>query len=101
MIIGRARLKTIVAGQFGLNWYAIDRRCVRRGQGEIAGQAVALRRKGFGARHSRESGGPGQPLCRCPWTPAFAGMTRWDASIKSDDAPSRLPARQVQRALDG
>src|SRR5713101_1076376 len=99
MIIGRARLKTIVAGQFGLNWYAIDRRCVRRGQGEIAGQAVAFRRKGFGARHSRESGresgNPGQPLCRCPWTPAFAGVTGWDASIKSDDAPSCLPSREV------
>src|SRR5439155_6572859 len=33
MIIGRAGLKTIVAGQFGLNWYAIDRRCRRPGQG--------------------------------------------------------------------
>src|SRR5439155_16614912 len=33
MIIGRAGLKTIVAGQFGPNWYAIDRRCRRPGQG--------------------------------------------------------------------
>src|SRR5258706_132355 len=32
MIIGRAGLKTIVAGQFGPNWYAIDRRCRRPGQ---------------------------------------------------------------------
>src|SRR5712691_2763429 len=54
MIIGRARLKTIVAGQFGLNWYAIDRRCVRRGQGEIAEQAVAFRRKGFGGCSASE-----------------------------------------------
>src|SRR5216683_2579957 len=79
MIIGRAGLKTIVAGQFGPNWYAIDRRCVFPGQGEIAEQAVAFRRKGLGLRHSRESGNPGQPLYRSPWTPAFAGVTRWDA----------------------
>src|SRR5439155_23061753 len=26
-------------------------------------------------RHSRESGNPGQPTCRLPWTPAFAGVT--------------------------
>src|SRR6266700_1633339 len=26
-------------------------------------------------RHSRESGNPGQLLCRCPWTPACAGVT--------------------------
>src|SRR5882724_5214855 len=25
--------------------------------------------------HSRESGNPGQPLSRSPWTPAFAGAT--------------------------
>src|SRR5216117_2423611 len=36
-------------------------------------------------RHSRESGNPGQPTCRLPWTPAFAGVTR-NVSILADQA---------------
>ncbi len=41
-------------------------------------------------RHSRASGDPGQPLCRCPWTPAFAGVTV-GVAIKGDDARERRP----------
>ncbi len=53
--------------------------------------------------HSRESGNPGQPPDRSPWTPAFAGVTTddGDSSAHSFDAViaagllERLPAEDV------
>src|SRR6266436_178521 len=78
MIIGRTRLKTIVAGQFGLNWYAIDRRCVRPGQGEIAEQITRSEGCGVPPQRVRASSFPRKRESRAtalplPWTPRFRG----------------------------
>ncbi len=57
--------------------------------------------------HPRESGGPGQPLSRSPWTPAFAGVTTendlgeqsFDAVIAAD-LLQRLPGEDVPWVLE-
>jgi hypothetical protein len=57
--------------------------------------------------HPRESGGPGQPLCLAPWTPAFAGVTNEnDQGVQRVDAViaagllQRLPGEDVPWLLD-
>src|SRR5579863_9469612 len=72
MIIGRAGLMAIVAGhfgpdlQFGPDWYAIDRRCRRPGQGEIARRAGEPARCGIPPQILRgaESGAGGWRLAQ-------------------------------------
>src|SRR5262249_25235049 len=54
--------------------------------------------------HSRESGNPGQLLCRLPWTPAFALVLlsqkaagqRWGESDKEEDSLSGAGAKMGQ-----
>src|SRR6266851_3350256 len=54
-----------------------------------------LRQFDFGLVIPAQAGIQGQPLCRCPWTPASAGVTRWDGS------PGEQLRRQPSALGDG
>src|SRR5207247_1642976 len=53
-------------------------------------------------RHSRESGNPGKPLCRRPWTPASAGVTDRNARPNSLQIPcpvQKIPCGVAKNSL--
>jgi tyramine---L-glutamate ligase len=51
--------------------------------------------------HPRESGGPGEPLRRLPWTPAFAGVTSSNVASSIRPRPDPTPPGWVAKPDDG